>query len=521
MTSIANALKGSQLESPIPPFGGVDHFDISKHGLAFVAKDITSDPALHTKCELYTTQLPFLKGAPTSPVKIPTPGLEGAKTSPAFSQDGKKLAVLVMKENGYEADRNRLLIIPDLQDSSNTAEMLESSDGNGRWNRSAAVVQWSHDGSSLLFTAENQGRSCLWALPTKPDNVTLPLQLTHEGSVGDFVSLEGGRIFVSSSSFVDNSQYAVLVPQSDTMSVQEISSASHSGSSLGLRKSQVSDIWFRGAHGNQSENNQVHAWVIKPSDFNPKKKYPLAMLVHGGPQGAWNDAWSTRWNAAVFAEQGYVVVSPNPTGSTGYGQLFTDAIQESYGDLPYHDIVKCFEYVEKHLDYVDTERAVALGASYGGYMMNWIQGQPLGRRFKALVTHDGIFSTAFMLATEELYFVNHDFGGPWSKNRDKWLKFDPAQFTENWQTPHLIVHSDLDYRIAVSEGLAAFNVLQSQGVESEFLNFPDENHFVLKPENSLVWHRTVLNFINRHVGLSSYDIDGEKEVLQGNELINA
>lgn len=237
----------------------------------------------------------------------------------------------------------------------------------------------------------------------------------------------------------------------------------------------------------------------------PKKRYPLALLVHGGPQSAWNDAWSTRWNAAVFAEQGYVVVMPNPTGSTGYSQAFTDAIKEEWGNLPFNDVINCFEHVKQHLDYVDTSRSVALGASYGGYFMNWAQGQPFGREFKALVTHNGIFSTTCALATEELYFMNHDLGGPWSANRAKWLEYDPARFTEHWKTPHLIIHSDLDYRLLVGDGLAAFNVLQSQGVESQFLNFPDENHFVVKPENSLVWHRSVFNFINKHVGLPQYE----------------
>ena len=203
----------------------------------------------------------------------------------------------------------------------------------------------------------------------------------------------------------------------------------------------------------------------------------------------------------MFAEQGYVVIAPNPTGSTGYGQDFTDAIRNEWGGLPYEDLVKGFEFIEKEIEFVDTDRAVALGASYGGYMMNWIQGHELGRRFKALVCHDGVFSMTAQCASDEQYFPVHDLGGPLWERQKIWDRWDPSRFTMNWNTPQLVIHSSLDYRLTVAEGLAAFNVLQMRGVESRFLNFPDENHFVLKPENSLVWHQTVISFINRHMGL--------------------
>lgn len=227
-------------------------------------------------------------------------------------------------------------------------------------------------------------------------------------------------------------------------------------------------------------------------------------VVHGGPQGAWEDAWSTRWNPAVFAEQGYVVIAPNPTGSTGYGQDFTDAIRGQWGGLPYQDLVKGFEYIKGNLKYVDTDRAVALGASYGGYMMNWIQGHELGRQFKALVTHDGVFSMTAQMASEEIYFPFHDMKGNLWENPEGWAQWDPSRFAANWATPHLIIHSEKDYRLTMNEGLSAFNVLQVKGVPSRLLIFPDENHWVLKPENSLLWHETVLDWINEYSGLEKY-----------------
>ena len=222
--------------------------------------------------------------------------------------------------------------------------------------------------------------------------------------------------------------------------------------------------------------------------------------------------WSTRWNMAIFAEQGYVVIAPNITGSTGYGQAFCDAIQNNWGGSPYVDAVNGFEYIEKHLHYVDTDRAVALGASYGGYMMNWIQGHPLGRKFKALVCHDGVFSMSNQLSSDEQYFPNHDLlGPPWKKNfRENWDRWDPSRYTENWATPQLVIHNERDYRLPISEGLAMFNVLQEREVESRFLTFSDENHWVLKEENSLVWHTVVLNWINKYAGLPPYKEEREQ-----------
>jgi dipeptidyl aminopeptidase/acylaminoacyl peptidase len=334
--------------------------------------------------------------------------------------------------------------------------------------------------------------------------------------------------FLTSTSLIENSLYST-VPlsarkgQSDTytlpiddrpydskpesLTTKYVSSNTRSGSMFGLSRAQVDEIHFPGA----AKDTSVHAWVVKPSNFSSSKTYPLAYLIHGGPQGAWVDGWSTRWNPAVFAEQGYVVICPNPTGSTSYGQDFVDAIRGQWGGLPYEDIVLGFEYIKKHLKYVDTDRAVALGASYGGYMMNWVQGHPLGREFKALVTHDGVFSMSGQMASEELYFPFHDLTGRLWDKPEEWAKWDPSRFTEHWDTPHLVIHSELDYRLTISEGLAAFNVLQSRGVESQFLTFPDENHWVLKHENGLMWHEVVLDWINAHVGLEKYT-QGRKKV---------
>lgn len=212
----------------------------------------------------------------------------------------------------------------------------------------------------------------------------------------------------------------------------------------------------------------------------------------------------------VWAEQGYIVCAFNPTGSTGFGQSLEDGIQNQWGGRPYEDLVLGWEYIEKNLPFVNTSRAMALGASYGGYMINWIQGHDLGRKFKALFTHDGVFNTLSQYSSEEIWFPQHDFNGTLWDNWDNYARWNPAQHTANWSTPHLIVHNELDYRLPIAEGLAAFNVLQVRGVPSKLLSFPDENHWVLKPENSLVWHKTTMDWLNGYVGLPKYSQPGDE-----------
>ena len=529
MSALTNALKDTGLACPIEPFGGTDNFDIYAGGIVFVAKDPQLDPALNTKCNVYLIKVQDWTGKgerERNLFQVVIPGFEGASTSPVCSRDGKKAAFLSMKKNGYEADKNQVFVLPDL-----AAEKLEATrafsvgDSNyeGHWDRSPGSICFSADGKSLLVTAEEMGYNKLFILGADLADEADPVALTKTGTVTDVKPLPSGQIFLSGSSLVDNSWYAMLNPSpseppttSDAF-ISPLATWTHSNSSAGtkfnLSPSQVSSTWTPSS--NPSINKEVHSLVVKPSYFSPEKTYPVAYLIHGGPQGAWNDSWSTRWNPAVFAEQGYIVVAPNPTGSTGYGQAFCDAIRNNWGGDPYQDIVNVFNWVgqEGNLPGADNERAVALGASYGGYMVNWIQGHDLGRKLKALVCHDGILSTAGMLATEELYFPFHDMGGTaWydpgfkskpssssaaaqakknfgAKTLADWRKWSPDEHFSEWATPELVIHSEKDYRITIADGLAAFNVLQARGVESQLLTFPDENHWVLKPENSLVWHK--------------------------------
>lgn len=531
LSNLRNALKGTKLESPIDPFGGKDHFDISKNGLVFTAKDRDLNPALHTRTRIYVSahagpgfwKHPDLWSSEASEVRsvdlAKTHGFEGACTSPVWSKSGEMIAFLAMRTDGYESDKNQPFIIHDYNKLWNVTLLYATKDGKGKWDRSPQSISWSPNDWHMYFTAEEHGRGSLFHAgpPKRPgEDSPLPTILVKGGNVADVKVLTTGDLFITSNSLIENSLYSFVpvsdsknheitydlpisenVSESSNSTTRYISSNTRSGSLFGLSRSQISEIHWEGA----AKNTSVHAWVVKPSNFSSSKTYPLAYLIHGGPQGAWEDSWSTRWNPAVFAEQGYVVICPNPTGSTSYGQAFTDAIQGQWGGLPYEDLVSGFDWIRKNLSYVDTKRSVALGASYGGYMVNWIQGHPLGRHFKALVTHDGVFSMASQMSSEELYFPFHDLkGAPWKK-REEWEKWDPSRHTGHWETPHLVIHSELDYRLLIGEGLAAFHTLQTRGVESQFLTFPDENHWVLKPENSLLWHETVFNFINPKVGL--------------------
>ncbi|KAH8815100.1 dipeptidyl-peptidase-like protein V precursor [Xylogone sp. PMI_703] len=516
-SGLINALHGHsvKLESPVPPFGGSGDYDISKAGIIFVAKDPQICPANYTKTDLYYIALSDFTQKPTTPQIIKTGNLKGYSNSPVFSPDAKSVAFTRMKSDRYESDKPRLLLIPDLSDPVNVQEFYETKDGEGGWDLRPDSVTFSEDGSTLFVIAEDGGRVKLFSLPASPRHATeLPTALTNDGTVTDVRILPKGRLLISSTYLIDNSTYFTIDPANPSKQAV-ISSNSRMGKMFGLSQKQVSEIWFAGA----GEYN-VHAWVLTPSNFDKTKKYPLAYLIHGGPQGAWDEGWSTRWNPAIFAEAGYVVVTPNPTGSTGYGMALQNGIQNEWGGRPYKDLVKGFEYIEKNMPYVDCSRAVALGASYGGFMVNWIQGAPLGRKFKALVTHDGVFSTLNQYSSDELFFPYHDFGGSLMEHRENYEKWDPAKYIKNWATPHLIIHNELDYRLPISEGLAAFNVLQSMGVPSKFVTFPDENHWVLKPENSLVWHREVLGWINKYSGIEEQEKQKELEEKTNNIRIN-
>ena len=364
---LVNALYGSDLECPIPPFGSASDFDISGSGLVFVARDPALNPAYYTKSDLYFVPLAsFAQSAPPAPQVARTEGLSGYSESPRFSHDGKRVAFVRMRDIQYEADKTRLMLVPDVDQWGEAREFYKSDDGKGGWDCSPSSIEWSADDSELCVVAEKHGTQVLWKLPSSPEEAdSLPEPIYTRDSVTHVACLSetDPRLLITTSSLVESACYSTLDPS--TKDVKVLSSATKNGKAIGLSRAQLSDFWFTGCDG-----RQVHALVVKPSSFEAGKRYPLAFFVHGGPQSAWGDRWNTRWNPAVFAEQGYVVVLVNPTGSTGYGQEFTDRIREEWGGRPYVDLEKCWEHIKATMPYVDVENGVALGASYGGYMMS-------------------------------------------------------------------------------------------------------------------------------------------------------
>ena len=487
-----NALKDTGLESPIPGDLGAasgGDFDISAGGVTFLAKDPTRALTKHLKSNLYFIPLNFTEDA-IDPIVIDVPGFEGASSSPVFSPDGRSIAFLKSKDERKWYDRNRIFVSRDLSNKLTLESFAHE------WSLSPAVVSWDNNGRELYVIAEEEARDKLFKLAFNvPTIKSSPTAIVIDGSVSEAHRCgPDDCLLITQSNLIDSSFYSIL--NTSTGKSRLISSISKNGSAFGLSSSQISDTWFKG-HGDYI----VHALIIKPSSFDEGKRYPLALLIHGGPQSSWKEAWSTRWNPAVFAEQGYVVVLPNFTGSLGYGQDFTEGIVGEWGGRAYQDIVCCFDHIEENMKFVDTNRAVAGGGSFGGYMTNWIAGQPLAKRLKALVCHDGLFSLYNMYSSDVAVDVEIDFGGDLWDRKSAYDQWDPAQHTQDWSTPMLIIHSDLDYRCPISEGWAPYAVCQIRGIESRFLNFPDENHFVLKPENSLHWHQTVLGWINKHAGV--------------------
>ena len=362
--------------------------------------------------------------------------------------------------------------------------------------RSVEGIHWTKTGADQLvvFSAEDGGVSKIFTVAADGKS---PVRLTNPQAPVDSVSIGGLSISPSTGRF------AVLASRLDSppgVFVGEQTSEMGRLVPVGSFNKQLqSDIaWGKiesvtvpGAGG-----TPMQMWLVYPPGFDPAKKWPLAFLVHGGPQGAWMNSWSNRWNPQVWAAQGYVVALPNPRGSTGFGQKYTDEISGDWGGKCYEDLMKGLEWLETK-PFVDRDRMFAAGASFGGYMMNWFQGQT--DKFKTLVTHCGVYNFDSMYATtEEVWFDEWEHGGPPWVNRDSYEKYSPHRFAQNFKTPMLIIHNDLDFRVPVSEGLQLFTALQRLGVPSKLINFPDEGHWVNKPANSKFWHDEIFAWLRNY-----------------------
>ena len=344
----------------------------------------------------------------------------------------------------------------------------------------------------LYLTAENQGRSDIFRLRLSGGD---PLPILTAATNGDLqVSRDGRTLVFSQASLAAPAEIFVgTLNGAEGQVLKGVTRITHANLGLAaFRLRAAESVTFDGAGGAVNQ-----AWMVKPPDFREGQKYPLLYLVHGGPQNSWHDGWTYRWNAQVFASAGYVVFMPNPHGSTGFGQAFTDEISGDWGGQPFDDLMKGADFAES-LPYVDRTRMGAAGASYGGYMMNWFLGHT--DRFKAIVCHAGVFNLTSMYgATEELWFPEWDLGGtPWT-NPESYDKWSPHRYAKNFKTPTLVTHGEIDFRVPIGEGLQLFTTLQRQGVPSKMVYFPDEGHWINKPANSVLWYHAFIEWMDRWV----------------------
>jgi dipeptidyl aminopeptidase/acylaminoacyl peptidase len=408
-----------------------------------------------------------------------------ADGGPVFSPDGTKLAYRAQKRPGFEADRWQLMVVDTDADGAWKGQPRSVTATFDRW---VNGFVWGPDNNTLFFLAEEHAGTPIFETRVKDGGV----EKTVEGRTIDSLSLshDGNTMAFTVAALDHPPEVYVFRTGSRTAPVNVSQANSKLLAELDLPR--PASVTVEGP-----DSAPLQMWILKPPGFDSQKKWPLAFLVHGGPQGAWEDGWSFRWNAQAWAAQGYVVAMPNPRGSTGFGQKYIDEISGDWGGKCYDDLMAGLAYLEK-LPYIDSERMAAAGASFGGYMMNWFQGHTM--KFKTLITHCGVYNFDSMYAlTDELWFDEWEHGGPPWVKRDSYEKHSPHRFAKNFKTPMLIIHNDLDFRVPVAEGLQLFSTLQRLGVPSKMINFPDEGHWVLKPANSAYWHREVFEWLKKYV----------------------
>jgi len=500
----------------VPPFSleGGGGFAISPDSkeLAFT-ENLDPEPAISTNADIFTLDL---TNPAAKPVKVSTS--LGGDFNPAYSPDGKYLAWRSQLRPGYESDKFRLLLYN--RATKTTKDLLPKFDN---WvDEFAWGPEISH---AIYFTSGEKGEERIYAqdqistaLNPRPPNWAPDIRFTDNGEYSDLHPTSDGRSLIATRMTVAEPSEVVLLDSSaighslrsiamgegapPPVEINEVAkehALTHLNDALlaQLDQSPLESFWFPAADG-----TKIQGFLIKPPALDPNKKYPVKFLIHGGPQGAWGDSWSYRWNAELFAANGYVVVMINPGGSTGYGQAFVDRVNGDWGGKPFTDLMTGLTYAEQHYPFIDKTRECALGASYGGYMANWVLGHT--NRFKCIVSHDGMFNAESAFgSTEEDWFNQWEFkGNPWDyygkpDSENPFRKWSPSLSAKNFKTPTLVIHSQLDYRLDVSEGFQLFDTLQLLHVPSKMLYFPDEGHWVLKPQNSQLWWKTVNDWVDQ------------------------
>ena len=510
LRAIPRDLTPGDYDSPVFSLGGQDNYAFSPDGQAICyTSNHDKNEATSTDNDLWT--VPVSVGAGDSPAQVLaktkniTADNPASDSTPLYSPDGRYIAYRAQQRPGYESDRFRLMLY-----DRKTGEKKDLTQSFDHW---VGSFVWAPDSKTIYFSAEHLRHSLIYAVGTTPVPGTAnPIEYPRRALVGGFdddvtvmpdgknliftrMSLKAPIEVYAADATVDGcpARTGNVDPGKEDCSLSKDWALTHTNDKLlsQISMSEGEPFSFTGAHG-----DWVEGTLVKPPNFDATKKYPVKFLIHGGPQGAWGDDWSYRWNPELFAANGYVVIMINFHGSTGYGQKFIDAINGDWGGAPFEDLMKGLDYAEEHYPFIDKQRECALGASYGGYMANWILGHT--DRFKCVVSHDGMFNPfSAWGTTEELWFNNWEFQGTPYTNHDMYNKWSPRNSSKNFKTPTLVVHGQRDYRLDVSEGFQLFTTLQVMGVPSKMLYFPDEGHWVLKPQNSRLWYKTVNDWVDQ------------------------
>lgn len=472
-------MRGLDADSPPRPFGGAEEYGWSPDGkeIAYAARVATRDAAWSTDINVFTVAV---AGGPSKCITQDNKATDG---SPVYSPDGGTIAYLAMRRPVFEADKNTIRLYD--RASGRTRGVAEN------WDRSPGSITWTADGSQLVVTAEDTARLKVFRVDSKTGHVVELVGAHYNSGVAVVTAASGrgaGRFVFAQDSLTQPAE--LFSARADGSDIQRLSNVNDERVRM-ARTSDPDEFWFAGALG-----ERVHGWLLKPVGYEPGRKYPVAFVIHGGPQGSITDHFHYRWNLQAFAGAGYAVIAINFHGSTGFGQAFTDSISGDWGGKPFEDLMKGLDHALATYDWLDGNRVAALGASYGGWMINWINGH--SNRFKCLVNHDGGFDEfTNYFTTEELWFPEWEFKGvPWEKP-ELFDRFSPSRYIANWRTPTLVIHGAKDYRLVDTEGIATFTALQRKGIPSRLLYFPDENHWVLKARNSILWHETILTWLDQ------------------------
>jgi len=470
---------GLHTDIPTIALGSSQDYAISPDGkeAAFVM-NATGNQAINTNNDIFILSLENLQQGKAPEIKKISVS-EGNDNQPVYSPDGKYIAFRSMARPGFEADKQTLVLYD--RESGKLNDISEHID------LSVGKIVWADDSKSIYFDSANKVYNSIYQI----DIEAKELKLIYEPHSNSNITLSssGSKLFFKQQR--NNLPHEIFSIDTDGSNFKQITYVNKEVLSS-IEFGEMGTFWSEGAEG-----AQVQSILIKPPFFDPNKKYPMIFLVHGGPQGNWSDDFHFRWNMQMFASPGYVVVAPNPRGSTGYGQKFTDEISQDWGGKVYIDLMNAYDYAVDNFDFVDSKNTFAAGASYGGYMISWIAGHT--DRFNALVCHAGVYNLESMWgSTEELWFPEWEFGGtPW-QNRALYQKWSPHMYAENFKTPTLVVHGANDFRVPETQAFEFFTTLQRLEVESKFLYFPDETHFVAKPRNARLWWNTLYDWFENY-----------------------